>query len=81
METFKLKIRRRFFWKTLIVCGITYDPNSDRLKCFYADGSVLEISSWKKYDCRLGQDYFDLVKRLAEKQAGQPIQTNEVRSK
>ncbi len=77
MITFKIKIRKRFFWEEFIISG--FRQENDRMCLFFEDGSCLELSKWSRYDCQLGTDYFDAVKKIMEQKAGQSIPTNEVR--
>lgn len=77
MPVFKMKIRKSLFWKTYKVNGFHRD--GDRMVLSFLDGSILEIAEWSKYDCKLGTDYFDVVKKEMEKKSGQAIITNEVR--
>jgi len=79
MITFKFKCKRKRigFWKTYVVSGFRRDDN--RMCLFFEDGTTLELCEWSKYDCKLGTDYFDAVKKVMEQKAGQSIPTNEVR--
>jgi hypothetical protein len=79
MDTFKLKYRKRFFWKTLVLCGMEYIPQMDRLSCKFEDGSSKEIAKWSKYDCELDTAHFYILKKQMESQRGESIPTNEVR--
>lgn len=76
---FKFKFKRRLLWKTEIVSGFGYDKEKDRMQLYYEDGSIYEISKWSKYDCKLGRDYFDVLKKQMEGKTGQSIPTKEVR--
>lgn len=70
---YKIKYRRRFFWKTLVIAQHHLLKDLDRMDLFFPDGSVLSLSQWSRYDMRLGVDWVLATKKQMEKEAGQPI--------
>lgn len=73
MQSYKLKYRKRFFWRSLTIVGHGYNDKMDRLTVDLPDGTTREFARWSLYDCKLGLDWIAVKKRLLEKQAGQSI--------
>lgn len=74
--TYKIRYRRRFFFRTVTVVGHGYDRDLDRLFLDLPNGCTLEIAQWSKYDCKLGLDWVAAKKQKMESQTGQPIAVN-----
>ncbi len=76
---FEFHCRKFLFWRSYLVIGFKYEKDLNRMILYFEDGSILELCEWSKYDCKLGQDYFDCIKKDMEQKAGQSIPTKEVR--
>lgn len=71
--TFLFKYKRGFFWQTRKITGFKGSPDVDRMCIYFEDGSMEEIAQWSKCDCKLGNDYFTLVHKKMESEAGVAI--------
>lgn len=73
---YKLKYRRKLFWKSYVVRGHSYDANQDKMILFLPDGGVQEIANWKSCEIKLGQDWVVAQQKQMEKQSGQHVPVN-----
>ena len=70
---YKIKIRRRFFWKTIKAVGHKLVAEIDRMDIFLKDGSIYSVGQWSKYDVILGTDWVLFTKKQMEEESGQDI--------
>ena len=70
---FKFRYKKGWFWYTEEVTGFHATPEVDRMNLYFEDGSMLEIAQWSKCDCKLGADYFAVLHKKMESEAGMPI--------
>jgi hypothetical protein len=70
---FKFSYKRKWLWHTYKVTGFKASPEVDRMSIYFEDGSMLEIAQWSKCDCKLGNDYFMLLHKKMESEAGVAI--------
>lgn len=78
---FKFSYKRSLFWHTYKVTGFKPNAEANRMLLYFEDGSILEIAQWSKCDCRLGADYFHLLHKKMESEAGMPIPLKNVVTK
>ena len=74
---FKIKYKRKWFWKTVEVTGHQISPEHNRIDLFLPDGSILSLAPADQIDIRLGKDWVEAQKKEMEKQAGQPVIINQ----
>lgn len=75
-NSFKVKFRRRFIWRTLTVEGNVFLKDQDKMSFQLPDGTQREIPEWSKCEVKVGTDWLEAVKRNIEQQAGHAIPIN-----
>jgi hypothetical protein len=70
---YKIRYKRRFLWKEITVTGHRYEPSTDKMVLYFADGSIKELPQWSKCEVFLGTDWVLAVKKDMESKAGQSI--------
>jgi hypothetical protein len=64
MRIYKIKCRKRWFWKTYTLCF--HEIINDKMCMVFPDGSGCELGKWSKYDVILEKDFFDTMKEINE---------------
>jgi hypothetical protein len=73
MMTYKIKIRRKWFWKTYVVTGHRFEAAVGKMVLFFPDGSLREIARWNECEMILGTDWVLAAKKQMEAEAAQAI--------
>jgi len=71
-----LRYKKGLFWKKVTVIGHNYDSNQDKMILFFEDGSLREISEWKKCEIKLGTDWVLARKKAMEAETGVDVKLN-----
>lgn len=72
-QTFKVKWKRRWFWRSMRCEGVVYLKDQDKMSLHLPNGTQIEVPEWSKCAVIVGRDWLVAVQKAMELQSGHAI--------